>query len=326
MGSKWRQNWLEKSVALIVAVVFTLYVQAQLHPLIERRLNVPIEILNKPSGYEVDLTGGNLIEVTVRGVRDQLENLNWDKMRAVVDLANASPGMNRLRLFLRYPPFWNEFATFKPSTDFVEVKLVQRASRHLPVEVEWLGSPPSDQVVPEARLEPNRVTVTGWAEMVRKVKRVIVPFEITHLQGDLEMEITPVAQDEAGKPVSQVQLNPPQVRVQVRLIPQPSSKTVPISLRWSDLPPFPYRVIGYSVEPAQVQLRGDPEQLAQLNVVETEPISLANRRSDLVLTLPLEVPPGVRIDGKAFVKVKVRIRAEVEPTPPAPGETPRGEK
>ncbi|MER3559417.1 MAG: hypothetical protein C4336_08250, partial [Armatimonadota bacterium] len=134
------------------------------------------------------------------------------------------------------------------------------------------------------------------------------------LQGDLEVETTPVAVDEQGVPVLNVQVNPSTVRLRVRLIPQPTSKTVPVSPRLGDLPPFPYRVVWFSVEPVSVQLRGSPARLAEINVIETQPISLKNMTQDAQLRVPLRVPTGVQVMGAREVRVQVRIERETPPS------------
>jgi len=153
---------------------------------------------------------------------------------------------------------------------------------------------------------------------VRRVRTVQLNFDMTGLQGDLELELAPTPFDERGEPVMGVQITPAEVRLKVRLIPQPTSKTVPVSPRLDDLPPFPYRVIWFSVEPVTVQLRGSPARLAQINVVETAPISLRNKTRDAEMRVPLKPPPGVEILGVREVTVRVRIQREAQPEPSRP--------
>jgi hypothetical protein len=65
-----RENLVEKLGSLLIAVVLVLYVQSQLHPVLERTYEVPIEMLNVPSGYEVRLEGSPRVRITVRGIRE----------------------------------------------------------------------------------------------------------------------------------------------------------------------------------------------------------------------------------------------------------------
>jgi YbbR domain-containing protein len=316
---RWRENLLEKIGALATAVLLALYVQSQLHPVIERVYEVPIELLNAPPNYEVRLEGAPRARVIVRGVREVVEQTRAEQIRAAVDLSRAKPGENRLAIRLDYPAEWREstHADARASLS-ARVSLEPRLSRQFPVRVNLTGVPDLQEVLAEAVPEPSSVRITGAASQVRRVRSVQLNFDMTGLQGDLELELAPTPVDERGEPVMGVQITPAEVRLKVRLIPQPTSKTVPVSPRLDDLPPFPYRVIWFSVEPVTVQLRGSPARLAQINVVETAPISLRNKTRDAEMRVPLKPPPGVEILGVREVTVRVRIQREAQPEPSRP--------
>jgi YbbR domain-containing protein len=315
---RWRENLLEKIGALATAVLLALYVQSQLHPVIERVYEVPIELLNAPPNYEVRLEGAPRARVIVRGVREVVEQTRAEQIRASVDLSRAKPGENRLAIRLDYPAEWRESLTLTPERPVVRVTLEPRLSRQFPVRVNLTGIPELQEVLAEAVPEPSSVRITGAASQVRRVRSVQLNFDMTGLQGDLELELAPTPVDERGEPVMGVQIAPTEVRLKVRLIPQPTSKTVPVSPRLDDLPPFPYRVIWFSVEPVTVQLRGSPARLAQINVVETAPISLRNKTRDAEMRVPLKPPPGVEILSVREVTVRVRIQRETQPEPSRP--------
>ncbi|MFN4032759.1 MAG: YbbR-like domain-containing protein [Fimbriimonadales bacterium] len=313
---RWRENLLEKIGALLTAVLLALYVQSQLHPVIERVYDTPIELLNAPPNHEVRLETGSRVRVTVRGVKEQVEQTRAEQIRAYVDLSNAQPGENRLSIRLEYPAEWRGALTVEPSRPMARVNLEPRLSRQFPVRVNLTGIPELQEVLAEAIPEPASVRITGAASQVRRVRTVQLTFDMTGLQGNLETETTPTPLDENGAPVLNVQTSPAEVRLTVRLVPQPTSKTVPISPRLEDLPPFPYRVIWFSVEPVSVQLRGSPSQLARINVIETVPISLRERTRDAEIRVPLRAPVGVQIVGAKEAVVRVRIQREQQPEPP----------
>jgi YbbR domain-containing protein len=315
---KWRENLLEKIGALVTAVLLALYVQSQLHPVIERVYEAPIELLNTPPNYEVRLETGARARVIVRGVKELVEQTRAEQIRVAVDLSRAKPGENRLPLRVDYPAEWRDRLTVEPERPTARVIMEPRLSRQFPVRVNLTGVPDLQEVLAEAIPEPSSVRITGAASQVRRVRTVQINFDMTGLQGDLEIETAPTPLDEKGEPVMNVQMTPAEVRLKVRLIPQPTSKTVPVSPRLDDLPPFPYRVIWFSVEPVSVQLRGSPARLAQINVIETAPISLRNKTADAEIRIPLKVPAGVEILGTREVTVRVRIQRETQPESPRP--------
>ncbi|MER3402198.1 MAG: hypothetical protein C4337_02590 [Armatimonadota bacterium] len=310
----WRENLLEKVGALVTAILLVLYVQSQLHPIIERVYEVPIELVNVPVNYEVSVLTGSRLKITVRGVKEHVESVSADRIRATIDLKEVPLGETQVPVRIQYPPEWNEHLTLFPERQRVRVRIEQRLARQMLLKVVLSGTPGVREVLAEAIPEPMSVRVTGVASLIRHIRAVQVNFDLTGLQGDLEVETTPVAVDEQGVPVLNVQVNPSTVRLRVRLIPQPTSKTVPVSPRLGDLPPFPYRVVWFSVEPVSVQLRGSPARLAEINVIETQPISLKNMTQDAQLRVPLRVPTGVQVMGAREVRVQVRIERETPPS------------
>jgi Uncharacterized protein conserved in bacteria len=316
---QWRENLLEKIGALATAVLLALYVQSQLHPVIERVYEVPIELLNAPPNYEVRLEGAPRARVIVRGVREVVEQTRTEQIRAAVDLSRAKPGENRLALKLDYPAEWREQLTLTPERPVARVSLEPRLSRQFPVRVNLTGVPDLQEVLAEAVPEPSSVRITGAASQGAARAQACTQFRHDRLAGaTFELGLAPTPVDERGEPVMGVQITPAEVRLKVRLIPQPTSKTVPVSPRLDALPPFPYRVIWFSVEPVTVQLRGSPARLAQINVVETAPISLRNKTRDAEMRVPLKPPPGVEILSVREVTVRVRIQRETQPEPSRP--------
>ncbi|GIV08252.1 MAG: hypothetical protein KatS3mg019_0343 [Fimbriimonadales bacterium] len=318
MDVRWRENLMEKIGALLTAVLLALYVQSQLHPVIERAYDAPIEVLNVPPNHEVRLETGSRVRVTVRGVKEMVEQTRAEQLRAYVDLRNVQQGENRLPIRLQYPPEWRGVLTIEPTRPIARVTIEPRVSRQFPIRVNLTGAPELQEVLAEAIPEPSSVRIMGAASQVRRVRSVQIAYDMTGLQGDLEIETAPIPLDEKGAPILNVQISPAEVRLKVRLIPQPTSKTVPISPRLDNLPPFPYRVIWFSVEPVTVQLRGSPSRLAQINVIETAPISLRNKTSDSEIRVPLRAPAGVQIVGAKEALVRVRIRREEQPEPKPP--------
>lgn len=321
----WRENLVEKVGALVTAILLMLYVQSQLHPITDRVYEVPIELVNVPANYEVSLLTGSRLRITVRGGKEQVEATSSERLRATIDLRGVSLGEISLPVNIQYPPEWDSNLTLIPDRQRMRVRIEQRLSRQMPVKVALSGTPEIQEVLAEAIPEPMSVRLTGVESAVRRVRAVQINFDLTGLNGDLEVETTPVPVDAQGNPMLNVQVNPSTVRLRVRLIPQPTSKTVPVSPRLGDLPPFPYRVVWFSVEPVSVQLRGSPARLAEINVIETQPISLQHANQDARLRVPLRVPMGIQVVGDKEVTVQVRIERETPATEPKPSLQKEGE-
>jgi len=82
-------------------------------------------------------------------------------------------------------------------------------------------------------------------------------------------------------------------------------RTVPVIPRLVGVPAEGITVRGVEVRPSYVTLAGPPEILEEIEAVVTADVEIHGARTDLVRTVDLRLPPGVRAIGTVSVSVRL---------------------
>lgn len=298
-------------VSLVIATMLWLQVQSQGEPFTQREISVRLEIRNLPDHLIVTQAPAT-VSVVAEGTRDQLSKLDTSQIFAFTDLSEATSGMANYRVQISAPTRLPVNLSVPRSIVKIEAVAIARAER--PVDVEAFGKIRPGLVFDGAMAQPDVVTLIGPETQVPLVQKVRALVDLAKLQPGVSMPVTLEVIGPENKPMRLVHADPSVVTVLPAVAVAPESKSVLVVPRWQGQPAFGYEVKGYEVRPNQLELTGKSDRLAQVLRVETEPINLANAKTDLNIRVRAIVPKGLRIKGSQEVAVRVTIG----PAKPAP--------
>jgi len=226
---------------------------------------------------------------------------------AWVDLSTVDPAGGPALVPVRVEPTTDtriRIIDFQPSS--VRVVLDPLISRVVPVEVDR-GEIPDGLQVGVAELSATKATVSGPASVVGRVVRTVarVTIEPSGLDVDREVRLVPV--DALGDVVSPVDVNPETVQVKIRVGNPAKTRTLPVDAVMIGTPASGFQVASVTVEPTAVTVQGDVDALAALDRVDTDPISVAGARTDILATASLSLPADVDPLGSGEVQVTIVI-------------------
>jgi len=265
---------------------------------------IPVEVINAPPSLVV--TGDvPTVQAQIRAPNADWSRLRTGSLRATVDASQAGPGPNDLRVVLDRQNTAVRSAEPVPST--IRIVMEERSERPVPVRVNLTGSVPFGYSSGQARVAPDRITVSGPASAVGQVQEAVVDLPLDQLTLSINNTYQPVALDARRERVNGVRLAPPAVSVEVPVSQQVSYKEVGVR------PVIQGRLAsGYYLEPVEVNpptttLVGEPNQLAAVSFVETEPIDVGGLSSTAVRQVFLKAPPGVTFLQARPVSVTLRV-------------------
>jgi YbbR domain-containing protein len=123
---------------------------------------------------------------------------------------------------------------------------------------------------------------------------------------DREVPLIPV--DNLGNELRPVNVNPKTVRVQITVLSNAQSKSLPVKPNVTGTPPSGYELGPVTVDPPTVTVRGDPQALSPLTKADTEPIPVGTSTGTISADVKLALPPGVVGIDVTTVHVTVEIR------------------
>ncbi|HEY0444038.1 MAG TPA: CdaR family protein [Candidatus Limnocylindrales bacterium] len=299
------RNWPLKLAAIALAtVLYSVFVLTQNTRPFDG--SIPIRVARQPASL-VLLT--NLTDVTrVRYfASDDGVTVNSSSFQASVDLSGLDPKLGSASVAVDLRVVDPRIQVIEYSPRRVNVRFDQLISRVVQVRVDE-GAVPAGLDVRPAVLTPSTVTVNGPAGDVRRIDAAVARVQIdpSGIDIDRQVELTPV--DAVGEPLRTVEVQPSSVRVQIPVLANSKTRTLPVAPNVTGTPAPGFEVASVSVQPLVVTVAGDIDQLSSLTRADTEPLSVNGTTRDIVRQLSLALPTGVVPVDAGAVQVTVKIR------------------
>ena len=272
---------------------------------------IPIEVVGQDPSLV--LTNADEIpdtmEISLRAPRSVWESLvaNDDAIRATLDLSGLSAGehLQDVQVTVAIRPY--QIVSMNPST--VPVVLEALASQTFPLSLSLSGQPAAGYQVGEATMELTEVTVSGPASLVRQASRARVLVSLDGVRESIEDSIPIQILDAQNEALQGLAINPEAVQVNIPISQQGGFRDVAVKVLVQGQQAPGYRIENITVFPPIITVfASDPELVNELpGVVETQPLSLDDRREDISTRLSLNLPDYITVVGAQTVQVNVSI-------------------
>ena len=309
-----RRNLFYKLLALGVAIVLWVYVNAERNPQSQKTLAVPVQVRNLAKGYVADLAVREAA-VTISGLKTVVDSVGKEDVKVWIDAKVTIDGSAARKVLpvkwtiARVEPDELDVAV-KPKT--VNVTIESVSSKRLPVEVKYVSALPLGYSRSNQEIIPASVKVFGKSVLVAKVNRVILTLAEKTLIGPIDDYFSVSPLDSRGNTVSGVDLMPDKVQLKLEIVEVPATKSVFVSPNVVGEPKYPATVTRISVSPTSVTLEGKPTELAGVSTVTTDRISINDAETNITREVALRLPPGVKAVDRTAVRVTVHIASPTE--------------
>ena len=192
-----------------------------------------------------------------------------------------------------------EVISIAPETVRVQLDAVE--TRSVPVEVDP-GVVPAGLEIDDPVVSADEVEVRGPASVVSQVDRAraLVNIPASGIDVNESVPLTLVDLEGQSLGTGQVELDPEAVSVQVEVRAVETQTTVAVRPTIQPGAPAPgFALESLSVDPSSVTIVGLPEDLAEIQAVQTAPISFDGASADQTFEVELQLPDGVSLaDGE----------------------------
>jgi YbbR domain-containing protein len=275
---------------------------------------VPIQISNAPADVIVLSNPGAVTRISYVAPPDLGLRIDSSTFQASVDLGDVDPagGSVSLDVAVQAVDPRVQVLDFEPRRIVVTVDRV--GTRTVPIRA-VVGVVPSGLDIGEPIVEGSTATVSGPQSIVSGITEVQAQVSIDASGIDVDQLVNLVAIDGSGAglgPLTRVEIEPAQVRVQIPVFSDRRSKTLPVSPNVIGTPAAGFEVISVEVDPPAVSVEGDANDLAGLGRADTDPITVSGASSEVIQVVSLLLPDGVQALGPGTVQVTVRLRPITE--------------
>lgn len=163
-------NWQYRALALLLAMMCWYVVSGQ--EKVETWFEVPLEFVNLPQQMEITSGLVNKLQVRIRGTSNQVRSLSSGRLAYKLDLGNLQVGTNVIPLVPEGMGTTSAVEVVEINPSRLELVADVMVSKSVPVRLDWEGLPGEDMNFKNATVEPEQVTVTGFASALEKVDSV----------------------------------------------------------------------------------------------------------------------------------------------------------
>ncbi len=285
----FRKNLPVKILALIAAIIMWGYVMNEENPSVNGRYTVPVEIVNAPEGYDVNM-GVREVTLKVRAPRSLMAAAHESDFKAVIDLSGDTEGEYDEKIRTVIP---QGFELLGMSDDTVHVTMEALIAHGVPVDIVVNGKAAQGMELGEIKPAQQYVNVYGPRHLVDSIVKASGKIKLADNNSDFTMRVKLTAVTADGENINNLAVLPGELDVTVQLVPGEGKKIVPVKPAVSGILPEGYVLGEVTVQPNQVELAGANKTLADIKNVDTVPVSLHGVTSTLDKDVELSLPEGI---------------------------------
>ena len=285
----FRKNLPVKILALIASIIMWGYVMNEENPSVNGRYTVPVEIVNAPEGYDVNM-GVREVTLKVRAPRSLMAAAHESDFKAVIDLSGDTEGEYDEKIRTVIP---QGFELLGMSDDTVHVTMEALIAHGVPVDIVVNGKAAHGMELGEITPSQQYVNVYGPRHLVDSIVKASGKIKLADNNSDFTMRVKLTAVTADGENINNLAVLPGELDVTVQLVPGEGKKIVPVKPAVTGILPEGYVLGEVTVQPNQVELAGANKTLADIKNVETIPISLHGVTATLDKDVELSLPEGI---------------------------------
>ena len=285
----FRKNLPVKILALIAAIIMWGYVMNEENPSVNGRYTVPVEIVNAPEGYDVNM-GVREVTLKVRAPRSLMAAAHESDFKAVIDLSGDTEGEYDEKIRTVIP---QGFELLGMSDDTVHVTMEALIAHGVPVDIVVNGKAAQGMELGEIKPAQQYVNVYGPRHLVDSIAKASGKIRLADNNSDFTMRVKLTAVTADGENINNLAVLPGELDVTVQLVPGEGKKIVPVKPAVNGILPEGYVLGEVTVQPNQVEVAGANKTLEDVKSVDTVPVSLHGVTSTLDKDVELSLPEGI---------------------------------
>jgi YbbR domain-containing protein len=303
------QQIVIKICCVIASFVLWLYIFNVENPIRERKITVPVQVVNKAALSQfklVPVNADNLsVTLNIRGNASDVYSVKASDFNLESDLSAYAlrKGQNRIPITIKKKP--ESITIVNNENLWVAINLDTLVEKYVPVKIALEGNVKDGFYAMQPIVNFKKVQIKGPEGSVASVSDVEARCNIKEAYKDVNTVASLQAEDISGMIIKNVQLNPSSVQVKV---PIEKIKSVPINVKTQGSLPNGGVLTSIVPMPEKVDIVGTEGILSKTNSLDTENIDLSKVDGKDVLEVKLIVPSGITfVNSNGIIKVQISV-------------------
>lgn len=310
------RKWLNILMSVLLAVLFWLYVRAELDPSQTSWFyHVPVEITGSTVLTRQGLTVANLsqstVDLRIEGPASVLDSLSRSRkdLSVTLDVSKCTEGENKLV----YTPNWpvnintDSIVTIDRDPETITVTVEKLYTSSFNVEFQLKGTVADGYQAGTPAINPETVVVSGPAEQVSRVKKVVAVLETEDLDQRFAGDLPLILLDENGEQITdaEVTLDSPTAYV---VLPVVVVKDVPLTVNFQPGGGATIDDITYEINPKSLMVSGAESDMESLSEISLGSVDLSKVVGTNTFTFPIDLDASLEnVTGSTSATVTVTV-------------------
>ncbi|MEY8764494.1 MULTISPECIES: CdaR family protein [Clostridium] len=297
---------LIKVCCVIAAFILWLYIFNVENPMTERKIVVPVTIVNKNVLAQSKLVQiGNEqpnVSLIIKGNASDVYSVKPNDFKLNSDLSSyvMKKGENNIPVTVKKSP--NNISIVNNQNLWIKIQLDELRKKIVPVKVILTGKPRGGYYALHPVLETEKAEISGTQESVGAVKYAAAVCDLKYAQSNMNTTASLQPQDTFGNLVKGVDVNPAIVKVTV---PVGKIKTVPVNVKFQNGSIGTSEAGLITAVPQKIDISGSDDVISGVNGIDTEPVDLSKISGRENMQVRLVVPRGVvLVNNSGTVQLK----------------------
>ena len=309
-------KWLNILMSVLLAVLFWLYVRAELDPSQTSWFyHVPVEITGSTVLTRQGLTVANLsqstVDLRIEGPASVLDSLSRSRkdLSVTLDVSKCTEGENKLV----YTPNWpvnintDSIVTIDRDPETITVTVEKLYTSSFNVEFQLKGTVADGYQAGTPAINPETVVVSGPAEQVSRVKKVVAVLETENLDQRFAGDLPLILLDENGEQITdaEVTLDSPTAYV---VLPVVVVKDIPLTVNFQPGGGATIDDITYEINPKSLMVSGAESDMESLSEISLGSVDLSKVVGTNTFTFPTDLDASLEnVTGSTSATVTVTV-------------------
>ena len=309
-------KWLNILMSVLLAVLFWLYVRAELDPSQTSWFyHVPVEITGSTvltrQGFTVANLSQSTVDLRIEGPASVLDSLSRSRkdLSVTLDVSKCTEGENKLV----YTPNWpvnintDSIVTIDRDPETITVTVEKLYTSSINVEFQLKGTVADGYQAGTPAINPETVVVSGPAEQVSRVKKVVAVLETEDLDQRFAGDRPLILLVEKGEQITdaEVTLDSPTAYV---VLPVVVVKDIPLTVNFQPGGGATIDDITYEINPKSLMVSGAESDMESLSEISLGSVDLSKVVGTNTFTFPIDLDASLEnVTGSTSATVTVTV-------------------
>ena len=283
MKKKLMNNLVIKLLSVFVAFFVWLVIINVIDPTTTKHFSsIPVVILNEnviTSANQVfEVESGDTVDVTVKGKRSFIEQLDETDFSASADLSKLST-VNTAGIQVKLNKPTKDNVELDWNNEVLRISLEEKSSQQFKVQIDPQGNLADFYELGEMVAQPNMIEVSGGKSKIKRIGSIGVILGLNGEADDFSKDLMPILYDREGDVIdgSNVTFSRDTIHVKVEVLP---TKTIPVYVNVEGKPAEGYTLIQTDFKPDTVMIAGTKSELDKVKSL-TIPVNVEGAKNDV---------------------------------------------